>query len=881
MLFNGKRYLISSLLLFCFVARGDSTNPTTISTGIYNVTPPTLTNSQVNPLQLDVNGNLKVTGTFTTTGSTINTTQGTVPWVDDITQFGNNPVVTGTGTSGLGIPRVTVSSDSFPSNQDVTVTSSVLPAGAATAANQTNGTQVTSINNFPATQPVSGTVAVSNFPATQNVDVIASVLPTNACQETGGNLAAILADLTNGTQITQVSNFPSSQTVNGTVAVSNFPAIQPISATSLPLPTGASTSANQSTIISNQTNGTQETQVTNFPSSQNVVVTSSALPTGAATSALQTTGNSSLSTIVTNTTGLATSANQTNGTQETQVTNFPASQMVNGTVTANAGTGTFTVGQSTASNLNATVVTTGGAEIATNSELTTVNTTLGSPFQAGGSIGNTAFGISGTLPAYASTPTFNLGTLNGAATAANQTAVIGSTLAGTLAANSILIGANYNAGAPTLTSGQQVALQVDVNGRLIDAPSYTGPGLPGTASSYAGQVAGQYNTTLPTLSSGQQVALQVDGSGRLITDPLIPFNGPDLPGTAATAAAQIAGQYNTTLPTLTSGQQVALQVDSSGRLITSPVLSTGAATAANQVTQETTLTAIQANQTNGTQETQVTTLPSIPTGTNSIGTVGLNAGSNNIGSITNVTGTISLPTGAATSANQTNGTQQTEINNGSNVVDVTAANAATTAAQPALVVGLSPNSSLPTGTNVMGALVANQSVNVAQIAGTATVTAGVSGLQAIGGNIASGSADSGNPVKVGTVYNSTQPAPSSGNRVDLQSNQFGDLSVVGRFKFKNITGNATTVVKSGSGTMRSICINNNSTGGTVTIYDNTAGSGTIIFTFSIGTPSGGLLSSTGSPGPFCASADIDLEFSTGLTIVTAGSTSNNVTAIYK
>ncbi len=43
-----------------------------------------------------------------------------------------------------------------------------------------------------------------------------------------------------------------------------------------------------------------------------------------------------------------------------------------------------------------------------NSRLATLNTTLGSPFQAGGSIGNTAFGISGTLPAYAAIPTFKI-----------------------------------------------------------------------------------------------------------------------------------------------------------------------------------------------------------------------------------------------------------------------------------------------------------------------------------------------------------------------------------------------------------------------------------------------------------------------------------------
>jgi hypothetical protein len=122
----------------------------------------------------------------------------------NVSDFGGNPVVTGTGTSGLGIPRVTVSSDSFPATQPVsgTVTvvqptgsnlhadidSSALPTGAATNAelitiNTTLGspfqaggsigntsfiaTQTTGANlhvdvdNFPATQPVSGTVAVT------------------------------------------------------------------------------------------------------------------------------------------------------------------------------------------------------------------------------------------------------------------------------------------------------------------------------------------------------------------------------------------------------------------------------------------------------------------------------------------------------------------------------------------------------------------------------------------------------------------------------------------------------------------------------------------------------------------------------------------------
>lgn len=39
-------------------------------------------------------------------------TQSAGPWTQNITQFGSNPVVTGTGASGVGIPRVTVANDS-------------------------------------------------------------------------------------------------------------------------------------------------------------------------------------------------------------------------------------------------------------------------------------------------------------------------------------------------------------------------------------------------------------------------------------------------------------------------------------------------------------------------------------------------------------------------------------------------------------------------------------------------------------------------------------------------------------------------------------------------------------------------------------------------
>jgi hypothetical protein len=56
-------------------------------------------------------------------------------------------------------------------------------------------------------------------------------------------------------------------------------------------------------------------------------------------------------------------------------------------------------------------------------------------------------------------------------------------------------------------------------------------------------------------------------------------DGPVTPGTVATKSILTGGQFNTTLPTLTNTQQASLQVDSSGRLIISPLTSTSTVTA--------------------------------------------------------------------------------------------------------------------------------------------------------------------------------------------------------------------------------------------------------------------------------------------------------------
>lgn len=88
--------------------------------------------------------------------------------------------------------------------------------------------------------------------------------------------------------------------------------------------------------------------------------------------------------------------------------------------------------------------------------------------------------------------------------------------------------------------------------------------------------------------------------------------------------------------------------------------------------------------------------------------------------------------------------------------------------------------------------------------------------------------------------------------------RFGEHT--GRPLYKNIASATTTVLKTGVGTLHDILINKKGTAGaTMTIYDNSAGSGTIIGTFDLTAVNiGGI--------------DADLDFYTGLTIVTTGAT---------
>lgn len=190
------------------------------------------------------------------------------------------------------------------------------------------------------------------------------------------------------------------------------------------------------------------------------------------------------------------------------------------------------------------------------------------------------------------------------------------------------------------------------------------------------------------------------------------------------------------------------------------------------------------------------------------------------------------------------------------------------------------------------------------------VSCGAQGDVFIEGNVASGAADSGNPVKVGGVFNNA-PTASVGQRIDLQLSQAGGLIAAstvtsgdgksnsavqlngnsagstptssglltygfnfngttwdrqrgtaangtfvspGGFTYTHITTDATTVVKSGAGSLHTICVNTVGAGATITVDD----------AISATTPTIAVLS-----GATLGCYTYDVAFSVGLTIVTA------------
>lgn len=234
-------------------------------------------------------------------------------------------------------------------------------------------------------------------------------------------------------------------------------------------------------------------------------------------------------------------------------------------------------------------------------------------------------------------------------------------------------------------------------------------------------------------ATGNQINyVSADTSGNMLVKDFA--SGSASGGVAATVSSLIGGVFNTSLPTLTTGQQSAIQLDSSGRIIIAPLTSTSVITA-NQGA----IWTVQPGNTANTTPWLVTVSTALPTGANTIGAV--NQGTS--------------PWIVQDNASNTSAT--TAVNRGLQVMGVfnttpaTLTNGQSGFLQLDSVENLLVNlkTALPNGSNLIG--------NVGQVTPFQIV-----------GNTPAGSGDSGNGVKVSGVYNTAFPILTNGNRGDLQ-----------------------------------------------------------------------------------------------------------------
>ena len=171
--------------------------------GQFNTSPTAISSGNISPLQLTSAARLIVDGSQVTqpVSGTVTANQGTAnatPWNANVAQFGGNAVVTGTGASGVGIPRVTISNDSsLAANQSVNV-------------NQIGGAAITlgsetSANSIPvviASDQAAVTVAQGTPPWTQRLQdgvgaALATVTAGNALKVDGSAVTQPVSMATN------------------------------------------------------------------------------------------------------------------------------------------------------------------------------------------------------------------------------------------------------------------------------------------------------------------------------------------------------------------------------------------------------------------------------------------------------------------------------------------------------------------------------------------------------------------------------------------------------------------------------------------------------------------------------------------------------------
>src|SRR5271170_3605169 len=317
-------------------------------------------------------------------------------------------------------------------------------------------------------------------------------------------------------------------------------------------------------------------------------------------------------------------------------------------------------------------------------------------------------------------------------------------------------------------------------------------GTASTATSFTGTVAMSFN------ASNLIVGLRSDANDNLLVTGTLTHNN----------AAPIANNFgvlpavaSSAAPTYNAGDQVLLSTDLAGNL---RVNATFTGTATNNITQWNSV-ALGSPSAYGTSPGAVNVIGTNAFVTNTVavsGTVTANAG----------TGNFTVVQGTAASLNATvvgTGTFAVQAAQSGtwNIATVTAVTAITNA--------------LPAGTNVIGHVITDTGSTTA-VTGTVAVTQSTSpwvvsltsttitgtvavtqsGTWNVGtltsitnpvtvvGDSASGASNAGNPVKIGGVFNTTQPTVTNGQTVDQQSTARGGLIVATGVDTFNVTVNA-------------------------------------------------------------------------------------------
>lgn len=316
-----------------------------------------------------------------------------------------------------------------------------------------------------------------------------------------------------------------------------------------------------------------------------------------------------------------------------------------------------------------------------------------------------------------------------------------------------------------------------------------------------------------------------DTAGNAIGDQLLsttywlqtvqPSNGPVAPGTAASFSELIGGQYNSTLPTLTTGQQSAIQVNSNGILLvanepdftpaTQPITAQDIASTSTAVYNQTWFSGTPtagstASFTLNAQETGMIEVTGTWTGTLQI-EVSVDGGTNWIAHAVHLLGsTIFTATatgnfmGSINVAAKTNvrvratsawtGTAIVRINESLNpssiyvanalklvdgssatsqtLMNILAASTAASTTNTAIVVALSPNTPLPAGTNLLGSVNQGTSPWVTSDLADGSVTGGSAATKSMLG---------------GLVFNTAAPTLTNAQQAALQGDAAGNLKV--------------------------------------------------------------------------------------------------------